>query len=249
MLRMDEEPGAQGAGAMSRFLWCSLYWMANERGYGHIALSFPVGIADRTGLADNVPLVVVFLKDRDEDIRSILGPRYEDYQPKPFSTRMRARGNPLLDAMCQKDLRRSEKEGDDAAILSVYQRMAEKRNLNALYGLGTMYEYGKHVAKDNTEAAKWYRRAADAGHVTAQTALAKMYLEGRGVTKDEVEALRLLLKSAEQGSARAQFKLAEMYQLGQGTPKNELEALRWYRISADQEYAPAQEALRHLAPR
>lgn len=37
-----------------------------------------------------------------------------------------------------------------------------------------MYEYGKGVAKDKTEAAKWYRKAAEQGDENAQKALRRL---------------------------------------------------------------------------
>jgi len=45
---------------------------------------------------------------------------------------------------------------------------AESGNATAQYNLGYCYEYGRGVAKDYVEAAKWYRKAADQGDSYAQ---------------------------------------------------------------------------------
>jgi TPR repeat protein len=37
-----------------------------------------------------------------------------------------------------------------------------------------MYEHGRGVPKDDSEAAKWYGKAADAGRLDALEALARM---------------------------------------------------------------------------
>ena len=41
--------------------------------------------------------------------------------------------------------------------------------------LGVMYETGKGVPVDDTQAATWYRKAADQGHPSAQFSLGLMY--------------------------------------------------------------------------
>ena len=44
-----------------------------------------------------------------------------------------------------------------------------------------MYDNGRGVPQDDTEAVKWYRKAAEQGHAEAQNNLGVMYLNGRGV--------------------------------------------------------------------
>ena len=65
---------------------------------------------------------------------------------------------------------------------------AESGNAEAQATLGSMYDNGRGVVKDDTEAVRWYRKAAEQGHAGAQNNLGLMYLTGRGVTKDEGEA-------------------------------------------------------------
>lgn len=51
-----------------------------------------------------------------------------------------------------------------------------------------MYDDGRGVPKDASEAAKWYLRAANQGVDRAQLKLAYMYREGRGMPQDRVRA-------------------------------------------------------------
>jgi TPR repeat protein len=58
------------------------------------------------------------------------------------------------------------------------------------YNLGVLYDRGRGVPQDSTEAAKWYRLASDQGNAVAQNLLGAMYLEDRGVPKSYTEALK-----------------------------------------------------------
>ncbi len=53
-----------------------------------------------------------------------------------------------------------------------------------------MYEFGKGVSEDQTEAVKWYRLAAEQGDADAQAFLGEMYENGKGVPEDETEAVK-----------------------------------------------------------
>ena len=44
-----------------------------------------------------------------------------------------------------------------------------------------MYEYGRGVPQDKSEAVSWYRKAAEQGDESAQTKLGMMYKNGYGV--------------------------------------------------------------------
>jgi TPR repeat protein len=128
----------------------------------------------------------------------------------------------------------------------------------AEYKLGLMYEEGRGVPKDDSEAAKRFRIAAEGGHMESQFKLGLMFYQGKGVPKDETqavkwismaavagldEAIKWIRTAAEQGDAEAQFNLGRAYQRGEGVPKNFAEALKWYRKAADQGNAKAQNNL------
>ena len=77
---------------------------------------------------------------------------------------------------------------------------AEKGDPQSQYNLGLMYEHGKGVPQDYTEARKYYRLASEQGNALAQLNLGVIYDKGQGVTQNQKEAVRLYRLSAEQGN-------------------------------------------------
>ncbi len=80
------------------------------------------------------------------------------------------------------------KRGDYATAIREWRPLAEQGDAKAQYGLGLMYNEGKHVPQDYAEAVRWYRKAAEQGYADAQYNLGIMYKNGRGVTQDFVQA-------------------------------------------------------------
>jgi TPR repeat protein len=62
-----------------------------------------------------------------------------------------------------------------------------------------MYDKGKGVRENDTEAVKWYRLAAEQGAFEAQEQLAWKYEEGEGVPQNYVEAYKWYALAAAQG--------------------------------------------------
>ena len=117
---------------------------------------------------------------------------------------------------------------------------AQKHLVDALYTLGSAYEFGFRVEKDEREAVRWYQMAAEQGHAEAQYSLGDAYKYGRGVEKDQREAVRWYRMAAEQGHTNAQFNLGLAYWNGESVDEDMPEAVRWFRKAADQGYAYAQ---------
>ena len=65
--------------------------------------------------------------------------------------------------------------GDYRTAYREWRPLAEQGDAQAQYNLGTMYETGKGVPGDDTEAVKWYRLAAEKGYLEAQLRLGVMY--------------------------------------------------------------------------
>ena len=84
-----------------------------------------------------------------------------------------------------------------------YRKAAEDGDVNAQYNLGSCYENGEGVAKDQVEAVKWFYKAAEQGHPEAQYNLGLCYEFGKGVTADLAEAVKWFRKAAEQGHENA----------------------------------------------
>jgi TPR repeat protein len=80
--------------------------------------------------------------------------------------------------------------------------LAEQGDPAAQSYLGFMFETGRGVPRNYTEAAMWYRRAAEQGDSLAQYSLGLLYDRGQGVPQDIVEAnkwLNLSTAGASQG--------------------------------------------------
>src|SRR5216117_1165052 len=74
----------------------------------------------------------------------------------------------------------------------IFIPLAEQGNPSAQAYLGFMFQTGRGVPQNYTEAAMWYRRAAEQGDSLAQYSLGLLYDNGQGVPRDIVEANKWL---------------------------------------------------------
>ncbi len=137
------------------------------------------------------------------------------------------------------------KQYDEA--LKLLRGLAEQGDAWVQYNLGWMYDEGKGVAQNKTEAVRWYRMAAEQGDSNAQSNLGWMYEKGEGVAESKSEAVRWYRKAAEQGDAKAQLNLGTMYYHGDGVAKDNSEAEKWLRKAAEQGNNDAKNALDSMA--
>src|SRR4051812_1110216 len=90
--------------------------------------------------------------------------------------------------------------------------LAEQGDPAAQSYLGFMFESGRGVPRNYTEAAMWYRRAAEQGDTRAQYSLGLLYDRGQGVPQDIVEAnkwLTLSTAAAPPGAREARVRLRD----------------------------------------
>jgi TPR repeat protein len=132
-------------------------------------------------------------------------------------------------------------------------KQAEKGDAEAQFNLGLLYDRGREVPKDKSEALRWYRLAATQGDTFAQNSLGDNYWEGTGVPKDEKEAARWWRLAAEKGFAPAQHSLGKILSVGgRGVPSDKAQAYMWILLSAaqgDEEAARQSETLsKQLTP-
>ncbi|MFZ3322726.1 MAG: tetratricopeptide repeat protein [Usitatibacter sp.] len=125
-------------------------------------------------------------------------------------------------------------QGDYAAAVSQYRSLADEGGAAAQVSLGNMYFYGRGVAADDDEAARWYRKAAEQGDAQGQAALGYLYKRGKGVQQDYAEAAQWLRKAAEQGYAYAEGLLGSLYADGRGVAHDDVAAIAWFRKAAEQ---------------
>ncbi|MBF0181606.1 MAG: SEL1-like repeat protein [Magnetococcales bacterium] len=137
-----------------------------------------------------------------------------------------------------------------------YRNDAERGDSNAQLMLGTMFQQGRGVAKDDQLAMYWFRKAAEQGNVDAQFNLGELYsnhyasgndTESRswynrlinfassivGI-QDDKNSIYWYRKAAKQGHAISQYKLASVIADGIGTQQDDKEAVFWFRKSAEQ---------------
>lgn len=112
------------------------------------------------------------------------------------------------------------------------------------YYLGTMYERGLGVARNNRSALKWYLRAAGSGDRDAAFALGLIFLNGRDdLPKNYSEAFAWFKRAAERGHVEAQFNVGTMYRDGRGVAQDREKGLVWLMLASDQGENSAAELL------
>ena len=82
--------------------------------------------------------------------------------------------------------------GDYATAIRLLRPLAERGDAEAQNNLGVMYDNGRGVPRDDTEAAKWFRKAADQGIADAQYNIGVMYFNGREVLRRNMPITSLL---------------------------------------------------------
>ena len=138
---------------------------------------------------------------------------------------------------------RSAAERGDAAAHDRLRHAAEQGEAEAQWGLGRMYDYGRGVAQNHREAARWYRKAAEQGHATAQHNLGWMYATGKGVEQNDLEAEKWLRRAAQPKSAKTQNHPAFKDRQSEGIVEEVREAEKRYRRPAKPADAAAQNRL------
>jgi hypothetical protein len=115
----------------------------------------------------------------------------------------------------------------------IFIPLAERGEPSAQTYLGFMFETGRGVPQNYTEAAMWYRRAAEQGDSLAQHSLGMLYDKGQGVPRDIVEASKWL-NLATAGAprrvreARARIRDAVTTKMTRGEiARSRLRALEW----------------------
>jgi TPR repeat protein len=115
----------------------------------------------------------------------------------------------------------------------IFFPLAERGDPAAQSYLGFMFETGRGVPQNYTEAAMWYRRSAEQGDSLAQYSLGMLYDKGQGVPQDIVEAnkwLNLSTAASPRGAreARARLRDAVTTKMTRGEiARARLRALEW----------------------
>ena len=139
---------------------------------------------------------------------------------------------------------------DISPNVAAIKQDAEAGSAESQFELGKMYEHGRNLPENKSEAVKWYKLAAAQGEHRAQNNLGKLYIIGEGVEKDTVEGERLLTLAADAGRPKAQYGLGILYLgLWENCPdsnKNEELGRKYLQKSAEQCFEPAIQLLAKL---
>ncbi|EJK44330.1 hypothetical protein THAOC_37138, partial [Thalassiosira oceanica] len=86
---------------------------------------------------------------------------------------------------------RAPTEMTDSQALAMIRKRVDAGNPEAIYYLGTHYEYGQHgLEKDVTRAVELYERAAELGAKEAHYNIGVLYAQGEDVERDTAKAFR-----------------------------------------------------------
>ena len=114
-----------------------------------------------------------------------------------------------------------------AGVFRFQVKLAEQGNPEAQYKVGEMYEIGKGVKKDITEAQKWFEKSAKQGHKKATYKILYIDINKNGLNDFTKSQLGNIRSEAAAGNADAQYFLGKMYAAGVGVPKSLTNALTW----------------------
>ncbi len=160
--------------------------------------------------------------------------------------------------------------GNDVWQTLFNEKLQEARqgNSKAQFDIGSMYQNGRGVSPNRSEAIEWYKKAAAQnnemavsrlqllqaneerfrkelasagnGDKESQYKLGVMYTEGIGTNIDLAKAAEAFEQSADQGHVKAEYKLGLAYYEGTGVNPDSNTAYRWFKKAADKGYAAAQ---------
>ena len=149
----------------------------------------------------------------------------------------------------------------DANLLAL-QAAADAGQPIALWRLGTMYESGEGVKKDDVRAFDYFSRIANENASTPPSSLeasivarsfvkvGEYYREGlpdAGIQADSTRSVNLLMHAATYfGDADAQYEVGELYLGGEVLSKSTLQGARWLSLAARKGHVPAQAKLGDL---
>jgi serine/threonine protein kinase len=99
--------------------------------------------------------------------------------------------------------------------------------------LGSIYENGWGVKRDDSRAKALYTKACEGGRADGCDLLGDMYRIGSGVTQDYSQAKALFTKACDAGNVKGCADLGDVYSFGWGVAKDGAQALPFYTKACD----------------
>lgn len=138
----------------------------------------------------------------------------------------------LLYRMGQMNYKALGTEQNIPLAISYFEKAAERKNTNALYGLGLIFLDENLPQYDPPKGIEYMSQAADLGNAFAQYRLGKLYLTGEHIKADIHEAIRLFSAAAEQGNDMARYQLGKLLYNGIALRQNTQQAIRYLEPAA-----------------
>ncbi len=128
---------------------------------------------------------------------------------------------------------RDEQKAKEEAlrIIDRVRQMAERGNPEAMFLLGSCYDFGLALPADRQKALFWYKKAALKGNDLAMVNLS--FLLERVDHPDYDRIFYWLQKAASKGNAYGMLNLVGLYAEGRGVAKNERKAFYWAKKAAE----------------
>ena len=127
---------------------------------------------------------------------------------------------------------RHQQVNDLDQAIRYYEYAAKRGHPKAQHNLGSMYENGVLVPKDDETAVNFFRLAAEKGISESQFSLAMHYKEGTGCPKDIKKCIHYLEKAADSGHEKSCFNLGLLYEKGVHVASDPQKALICYTEAA-----------------
>ena len=129
----------------------------------------------------------------------------------------------------------ANKAGDPQTALKYYTLAAQNGDTDSMILLGSKYEEGKGVSRNESQAIFWYEKAANAGDATAMFLLGSLWFNRPPANDGEnyKKSFKWFKKSAEKGNADSMEMLGLSYRRGKGVPVDSQKAIYWYKKAID----------------
>ena len=109
---------------------------------------------------------------------------------------------------------------DISQAISYFEKAANLKNTNALYGLAMIYLNRELPEYDPSKAISCLQEAAEKENPFAQYQLAKLYLSGEHIPQNILAAVNLFTAAADAGNDMASYQLGKLFYAGELVPKD-----------------------------
>lgn len=131
--------------------------------------------------------------------------------------------------------------------LDSFKKAADRGDVEAFLQLGLMYDFGRGICQNYTEAMRWYLKAAEKGEPRAMYLVGHMHEYGEGVPVDTNEAFDWYQKSARRGHASAQFEVGKVLTRSETDTQRFQEGIKWLQLAVGQCHTKAAELLQGVS--